>query len=571
MRFYLLIILTLTSFLSFSQDLSKDQLDSLFNLYIKNRGLSSLGESYQTTHSNSEIIKCGLGIVTSIKQNHNNFSPEQQNVLAKILQRPVMQNSAVTSNGYFRVHYDVSGYNAIGYDINLLLQALDSVYNFEITYLSYPLPPADGSEGGDDKYDIYVVNLGSTYGQTTWETKVGNSNWTSYIEIDNDFPWYSYENPPKQPINAARVTVAHEFHHSIQLGSYADFGNDVRPLRDEDRSFFEITSTSFEEFVFDDVNDYYYYLDYYFNNPERPVLNTSLGGYDIAIWNLFLEKKFGFGIFKKQWELMPTNRAIKSIALSLADYSTTLGNELNRFGVWCYYTGNRNLFPGLYFEEADSYPELDPTASMIFNSNSQTYNMSVNPTANYFFKINLQQTGDEFFTIITNSDWQQAINDDGEMQNFSFSVFNDSASGNRVLSENYSVTFNQENQTYWNNAGILNNIVIYGDTSYNIPEIESETFAYPNPYRTSSSNNIKIAFQSNLIKGEEIDINIFSSGLEQILSQKTSVISSYLKSGKKFCEIVLDGNKIDFPSGVYLYAIKSGKEIWKGKLVIFND
>lgn len=66
---------------------------------------------------------------------------------------------------------------------------------------------------------------------------------------------------------------------------------------------------------------------------------------------------------------------------------------------------------------------------------------------------------------------------------FSFTVFNDSSAGNKTINEYYSVTFNRENQQYWNNAGILNNEVVYGDTAYNIPELESETFAYPTPYK----------------------------------------------------------------------------------------
>ena len=64
-------------------------------------------------------------------------------------------------------------------------------------------------------------------------------------------------------INAARVTVAHEFHHAIQLGNYS--------YRDSDLFFYELTSTSMEEFVFNSVNDYYNYLTDYFYFPQYPL------------------------------------------------------------------------------------------------------------------------------------------------------------------------------------------------------------------------------------------------------------------------------------------------------------
>ena len=174
-----------------------------------------------------------------------------------------IQTSVVSSNGFFRVHYDLTGTNALGYDLNLLLQAIDSVYSFEITYLGYPAPPSDGSAGDDDKYDIYVLNI-LDYGYTQPEDMVGASKWTSFMVIDNDFGTGFYTHG----IDAARVTVAHEFHHAIQMGNYAPI-NPSEPYRSSDRFYYELTSTAFEEFVFDEVNDYYAYMPAYFNHPSQ--------------------------------------------------------------------------------------------------------------------------------------------------------------------------------------------------------------------------------------------------------------------------------------------------------------
>ncbi len=249
----------------FPQQLNQFQLDSLYSKFLQLRVPELLQNKVNTGDLTLEDRKCGMNLVQQIKSNLTFFSIEQQNILSKFLQRPSLPNSIVSPSQYFRIHFTNIGNDAISYNINLLAQALDSSYSFEINYLGYPSPPSDGSEGGDEKYDIYVRNLGNLYGQTTSETNVGMSRWTSYIEIDNDFPWYSSANPPKDPIDAARVTVAHEFHHSIQMGNYAP-ENGVDPYRSADIFFYELTSTSMEEFVYDDVNDYYAYMSSYFNN-----------------------------------------------------------------------------------------------------------------------------------------------------------------------------------------------------------------------------------------------------------------------------------------------------------------
>ncbi len=107
------------------------------------------------------------------------------------------------------------------------------------------LPLSDSNGGGDDKDDVYIQNQGgSIYGYTEWESKVGAVNWTSFIVIDNDYVGYY-----SSGIEGMLVTVAHEFHHGIQVGNYSVL-NSNSPLRNDDIFFYEITSTSMEEFVF---------------------------------------------------------------------------------------------------------------------------------------------------------------------------------------------------------------------------------------------------------------------------------------------------------------------------------
>jgi hypothetical protein len=550
-----------------AQELNRAQLDSVYNLYTYLRGVSSSNELKKQIEIDPAIRKCGMGLVEEIKSNLSSFTIEQQAVFSKILQRPSLPNTLISPNGFFIIHYAITGTDAIGYDVNLLAQALDSSYNFEVNYLGYPPPPADGVEGGDGRYDVYVRNLGNLYGQTTSESKVGASNWTSFLEIDNDFAGFF-----TQGINAARVTVAHEFHHAIQMGNYAP-GNGSSAIRSSDTYFYEITSTSMEEFVYSSVNDYYAYMADYFRNPERPIpLNN---GYNLAIWNIFLKDNFGFGVIKRQWEMMPTTVALNAINQSIIEKSSNFGFELNTFGIWTYFTSNRSI-TGKYFEEAVNYPLITPTTTVTFSTQSQKYDMTVGPTGNYFLKINLTSSDGTLFSIISNSDVQQAISNSNQTFDFSYSIYSDINSGNKILNNKYSVTFSRENQTFWNNTGILNDIIVYGDSSFTIPNIEKEVFSYPAPFRYSTDNGtgITIAFQSNASSNNELDFNVYTSAMNLVYIGKLPIGRSYSKNSKNYFEFTwnaLDNNKNYLASGVYVFFIKVGSEIKKGKLVIFND
>jgi hypothetical protein len=282
-------------------------LDSLYNSFLEMHSYSEKFENlplYKQQADSDASNKCGFTLVSDVKKYFDQFTPAQQKIMQPMFTRLELSNSLVTPSGYFRIHYDTSGVNKPGYDLNLLAAALDSTYNFEIVKLGYPVPPSDGTEGGDDKYDIYIINL-PYYGVTNPETSTGSITSTSYIHIDNDFAGSIFAT---QGIEAARATVAHEFHHAIQIGSYRD------SPQGSDQFYYELTATAFEEFVFDEANDYYAYMHTYFSNPARTFGRFSGGndGYDLAIWNIFLQKKYGFNVLKRTWDFMVDQRALKS-------------------------------------------------------------------------------------------------------------------------------------------------------------------------------------------------------------------------------------------------------------------
>ncbi|MCU0364764.1 MAG: hypothetical protein MUE93_03725 [Ignavibacteriaceae bacterium] len=285
-----------------------------------------LPQTDQPAELTLEDRKCGFGIVSDIQTNLEFFSPEKQGLLKSLLGRPPLQTSIVSPSGFFRIHYDATGSNRPSYVSNWTVEqnvaevakALDSVYRFEVTYLGFLSPPSDGTAGGDDKYDVYIQNQGGgVYGYTEWESKVGSVNWISFMVLDNDY-----------------------------VGYYT-------------------TSLNMEEFVYDDVNDYYAYMNSYFNNTDLAFPKQN--GYNLAIWNIFIRENFDFGILKRQWEMIPSITAILAINQSLNERGTSFPRELNRFGIWTYFTGFRKI-PGKYFEEGENYPLITPTFTIQFPS-----------------------------------------------------------------------------------------------------------------------------------------------------------------------------------------------------------
>jgi len=307
-----------------SQELSESRLDSLYNILISD-----------------QQIKCGFGLVNQIKNHFDEFSSDKQETLKQLLQRPLRDTSIVSPSGFFRIHYNVTGSEVPRYNTSLTTEenvmqaafALDSSYYFEVNFLGYPQPPSDNGAGGDSKYDVYISNLGGFYGYTEFETHIGNNRYTSFMVIDNDYSGFF-----SSGLGGMRVTVAHELHHGIQVGNYIFRVNDIW--------FYEICSTAMEEFVYNSVNDYYAYLPDYFNNPERSFpLNN---GYNLVIWNIYLNEKFGFDILKYQWELMVNHPALEAINLSLDAVQSDFAGEFITFGRWTYFTNIRAI-PGSIF------------------------------------------------------------------------------------------------------------------------------------------------------------------------------------------------------------------------------
>ena len=261
---------------------------------------------------------------------------------------------------------------------------------------------------------------------------------------------------------------------------------------------------------------------------------------------------------------MPTQRAILAIGNSVLERGSTFAREYNKFGIWTYYTDFRSV-QGKYFEEAENYPLIKNLAERTYPQ--QTYiDVFAESTSNNFVKFRNSTSGDSLYAIVTNGDISSVVNNPSQTFQFRYTLFSDASSGQRKLGDNYSANFEVSNPSWWSVSEILNGLLVREDSTI-IPGVNiTESFAFPNPFRYNGDLSISIEGK----QGEPIDFNVYSSDMNLIYSsQEPAAILINNTVGISWNGFDNGGNKL--ASGVYIFVIKQGDEVVKGKVVIFNE
>ena len=301
-----------------------------------------------------EVAKCATGIISALKDNWDKLNPEDQIFFASYLSRPDLPETYITPQGYFKLHYTTAGINRVPLadenynDIPDFIEQAGSIFDycwsFEIDTLGYQSPPGDFGIDGNE-IDVYFRNL-DAYGYTIPEDPIPSTpyeDYSSYIVLDNDFSGPGFYT---HGLDALKVTAAHEFFHVIQLGYQ---------YREHDVFFMEWSSVWMEDIVYDEVNDYYGYLSYFFDQPDLPLIffNGS-HEYGAAIWLRFLSERFDRNIVKQMWNKIREKNAMETMKEVLNERGSSLCEEFSTFAIWNYFTKSR----AKYYREAANYPEI---------------------------------------------------------------------------------------------------------------------------------------------------------------------------------------------------------------------
>jgi len=300
-----------------------------------------------------EHPRCGTGALFEAVQNWDKLSPDIRTKLTTLFQRPSNQRNVNSPSGRFLVHYDVSGFHAVDTNdadgngipdyVDLVAETFDDVWTREIDGLGYRQPPDDG----DGVYDVHIQQLGlqGVYGLAF---SAGQPTSSSYIQIDNDFTDNIFQT---RGANGVKVTAAHEFFHAIQFAYFSSF----------DAAWWqELTATWMEDVMYDDVNDYYQYQPFFFQEPETSLdLSPGLQPFAASVFAHYLQQVYGTDVIRDTWETLNTRTPT---TYDIIDIDTGLpggfASVLPRFVVWNYLTGSRHRAG--YYEEGAVYQEVTP-------------------------------------------------------------------------------------------------------------------------------------------------------------------------------------------------------------------
>jgi hypothetical protein len=209
--------------------------------------------------------------------------------------------------------------------------------------------------------------------------------------IDNNYTGF-----PTPFLNGMRVTVAHEFNHMIQFGY--NVRNDDDNGWPDDLFIMEATSTWMEDVVYDDINDYVYYLRDFFRDTNVPFnYDDGLRMYGLCIWFHYLEERLGDRtIGPSLWQGIIQYPAIEAMDLALQNRGHTFNEELSLFYGWNYLTGSR-ADTSRFYPEGDTYPEIVLDAFYAFTQDMQITN-TVKETASRYYQF--EKANSTIYTLI---------------------------------------------------------------------------------------------------------------------------------------------------------------------------
>ena len=270
----------------------------------------------------------------------------------------------LSKSGKFSIHYVTEGVDAVHNGdanengipdyVEWAAEAADSSYQLQINELGYPDPIPSGTS-----YDIYLKDLSSfgAYGLTNTSRNgifsCGANSTSTCIYSENDFVGYPANDSENQVKGALQVTIAHEFKHAIQYIQNKWEG--------ETDQWAEMDATLMEEIVYDNVNDYYNYIDNFstdlFTEAHRSLIP---GSYEDVTFALYFHETIGSDFWPLSWELIAEDPQISF--LQAAKQTLEINNKswkpsLLQAYTYHYVSGENSIYPSFGFEESTFYPD----------------------------------------------------------------------------------------------------------------------------------------------------------------------------------------------------------------------
>ncbi len=520
-----------------------------------------VADKYLDTIYEGDFQKCGTPASKFIDAHNANISA---NTLSKLnptvlRQRSFTPSTFISASGKFKIFFETTGSHAVPLAdangnsipdyVEWVAQAMDSSYNHTVLTLGFPDPIPQGAS-----YEVYLRNIGGVYGTTHQDQ---SSPGGTYITIHKDFDGFpENQDPDGNQRGSIRATAAHEFKHAVQFKQNNWTGEADR--------WAEMDATLMEEIVYDDVNDYYNYLEGFqtsiFGYPEKSIIP---GSYQHVTWAIYFYERFGQDFWTKTWERIEaapqTFGFLSAIRQEIESRGESYENSIAENFLWHYASGNR-LSPTNYgFEERLEYPESYIRKKVSTLSDTLSTSLNVAGFAVDFLEVDLTEprVGQVSATFTyTNPNLQLAF----------LAYLRDGSTEYRTISPKTTGTTNFYGPWNWEDITRLGiaavNLVPGKSTSYQysvFATIPEETFLaqnYPNPFNPTTNITFGLTERQNVL------LEVFDYTGRRI----RTLVDGVRDPGSYFINFDATG----LASGIYLYRLKTDRGVYFNKMTLIK-
>lgn len=271
--------------------------------------------------------------------------------------RPQLSGPEKTyGTSHFVIHYTVTGADGVPNTdrdgngtpdwVEDVGRAMEEIWSAEIYRMGWPEPVPDQGEGGDTRFDVYLMELfsqnlggyvspdGGYVGDNPATPQTETNAAYGYLVLDND---YVDPSPPAglkvwPPGEWMRIIAAHEFNHVLQIGLNGNH---------EMRWWYEATANWAETQVFPNLRDNLQSAGAVFKSPDTCIMRyggvqrveSGLHWYGMWVFNQSLTEQFGSGIIRDIWMAIGNSADYGPFDATFASYGTTFQDEIRRLAI----------------------------------------------------------------------------------------------------------------------------------------------------------------------------------------------------------------------------------------------
>ncbi|MGB1285750.1 MAG: hypothetical protein ACPG7F_04375, partial [Aggregatilineales bacterium] len=251
------------------------------------------------------------------------------------LLRPILSgatNRAESPN--FVLHFTTEGIDATTREYVVAMRdALEASLAFQLS-VGWDMPPSDCGEGGDDRIDVYIMELESQglLGYAQPDAFVIDNPNSVIIENRAAFAHLAMENDMSEfdnPIAVMQSTAAHEFHHLVQMGY---------DVRDSYAGMYEAGAVWVETQVFPEITDATRFVGDVMENPDMcigitPRVSQMFRIYGEWVMVESMTRDLGANIYNLIWQELVTDSGLAGFYKALWRLGTSPAEVVARMNV----------------------------------------------------------------------------------------------------------------------------------------------------------------------------------------------------------------------------------------------